>query len=367
MAADLRARQADDEAGECRPGAEPARHDDPLPARSADLRHACSSARRGCTGCAARRPICSAASRSAGPATPRCCGAKDDTPAEAVLHFPGGLRDSLDEDIGEAPRVLPEAWAGRGRPARGRWRPAGRSNGRWPGWRTRDGFLHSYCNTVPTPQGGTHEAGFRAALLKGLRAWGEHRGNRRAAQVQAEDLLGADGGQAVGVRPRPAVPGPDQGEADQPGGGAAGRDGAARPLRPLPGRRSGAGGQSAGVRHRARRGAAAAQGMQGHAAQVGDAPAAPARQAHRLHARERRRDRDLPGRGRLRRRLGQAGAQPRNPGGAAAARQDPERRQRLGRQAAAEPGAEGSDRGAGLRRRRALRPQRSCATAGSSS
>ncbi len=43
---------------------------------------------------------------------------------------------------------------------------------------------------MPTPQGGTHEAGFRAALLKGLRAWGEHRGNRRAAQVQAEDLLG---------------------------------------------------------------------------------------------------------------------------------------------------------------------------------
>ena len=40
------------------------------------------------------------------------------------------------------------------------------------------------------------------------------------------------------------------------------------------------------------------------------------------------RDRDLPGRGRQRRRLGQAGAQPRDPGGAAAARQDPERRQR---------------------------------------
>ena len=52
-----------------------------------------------------------------------------------------------------------------------------------------DGFLHSYCNTVPTPLGGTHETGLRAALLKGLRAWGEHRGNRRAAQITAEDLL----------------------------------------------------------------------------------------------------------------------------------------------------------------------------------
>ena len=54
-----------------------------------------------------------------------------------------------------------------------------------------DGFLHSYCNTVPTTQGGTHEAGFRSALIKGLRAWGEHRSNKRALQVTAEDLFGA--------------------------------------------------------------------------------------------------------------------------------------------------------------------------------
>ena len=53
-----------------------------------------------------------------------------------------------------------------------------------------EGFVHSYCNTIPTTLGGTHEAGFRAALLKGMRAWGEQRGNRRAAQVVAEDLLG---------------------------------------------------------------------------------------------------------------------------------------------------------------------------------
>ncbi len=108
---------------------------------------------------------------------------------------------------------------------------------------------------------------------------------------------------------------------------------------------------------RARRGAHPPQGSEGHAAQIGHAAAAAARQADRLHAGERGRDRDLPGRGRQRRRLGQAGAQPGDPGGAAAARQDPERRQRLGRQAAAEPGAEGPDRGAGLRRRRPVRPR----------
>ena len=45
-----------------------------------------------------------------------------------------------------------------------------------------DGFLRSYCNTIPTAEGGTHEAGLRAALTKGLRGYGELAGNKRAAQ-----------------------------------------------------------------------------------------------------------------------------------------------------------------------------------------
>ncbi len=111
---------------------------------------------------------------------------KDETPAEAVLHFPGGLRDSLEADIGDTPRVLSSIWAGEAD-------LPGEATGRleWAvSWlEETDGFLHSYCNTVPTPQGGTHEAGFRAALIKGLRAWGEQRGNRRAAQITADDVL----------------------------------------------------------------------------------------------------------------------------------------------------------------------------------
>jgi topoisomerase-4 subunit B len=113
-------------------------------------------------------------------------GAKDDTPAEAVLHFPGGLRDSLAAELGEQTLVLPYPWTGEAD------LPGGAGRVEWAAsWvEEGEGFVHSYCNTIPTTQGGTHEAGFRAALLKGLRAWGEQRGNRRVAQVVAEDLLG---------------------------------------------------------------------------------------------------------------------------------------------------------------------------------
>jgi topoisomerase IV subunit B len=113
-------------------------------------------------------------------------GAKDDTPAEAVLHFPGGLRDSLTAEIGDQAVVLAQPWAGEAD------LPSGTGRVEWAAsWLEEgEGFIHSYCNTIPTTLGGTHEAGFRAALLKGMRAWGEQRGNRRTAQVVAEDLLG---------------------------------------------------------------------------------------------------------------------------------------------------------------------------------
>ncbi len=117
--------------------------------------------------------------------------ARDETPAEAMLHFPGGLRDSLEAEIGETARALPQLWAGDADlPASAEGRSTGRVEWAIAWLESEDGFLHSYCNTIPTAQGGTHEAGLRGALTKGLRAWGEHRGNRRAAQVTADDLLG---------------------------------------------------------------------------------------------------------------------------------------------------------------------------------
>ena len=113
-----------------------------------------------------------------------------DTPAEAVLHFPGGLKDSLQEDIGAAPMALPAIWAGEADLAGAQSGQGGRAEWAVTWLEEGEGFLDSYCNTVPTAQGGTHEAGFRAALLKGLRSWGEQRGNRKTAQITPEDLLG---------------------------------------------------------------------------------------------------------------------------------------------------------------------------------
>ncbi len=112
-------------------------------------------------------------------------------PAQAELHFPGGLRDSLDAELNGAALVLPEIWAGEAKFAPG---ADGADQGKleWAlAWtETGDAAIDTYCNTVPTPLGGTHEAGMKSALLKGLRAWAEVRGNKRGGAVIAEDVLG---------------------------------------------------------------------------------------------------------------------------------------------------------------------------------
>ncbi|MBB5688668.1 DNA topoisomerase IV subunit B [Roseomonas alkaliterrae] len=111
---------------------------------------------------------------------------KDDTPAQATLHFPGGLTDFLASAIEGQATVVPAPWAGEAE------FPEGAGRVEWAAtWVERgEGFLNTYANTIPTPQGGTHEAGFRAALVKGLRAYGELKKERRAGSVTAEDLLG---------------------------------------------------------------------------------------------------------------------------------------------------------------------------------
>ncbi len=115
---------------------------------------------------------------------------KDDTPAEATFHFPGGLKDYLTASIEGQTRVTKDIFAGRIE------KKEGHGSVEWAiCWISdEDGFLHSYCNTVPTPEGGTHEQGLRNALTKGLRAYGELVGSKKAGQITAEDILGTSAG-----------------------------------------------------------------------------------------------------------------------------------------------------------------------------
>lgn len=109
----------------------------------------------------------------------------DDTPAEAVFQFPGGLADHLREQLGERECASAEFFAGRQDfpDAQGRveWAVA------WPLW--SDGSYSWYCNTIPTPDGGTHEAGLRQALVRGLRAFGELTGQKKAKDLTADDVM----------------------------------------------------------------------------------------------------------------------------------------------------------------------------------
>ena len=110
-----------------------------------------------------------------------------ETPQEATSHFPGGLADYLGEVLGNAATYAQAPFAGKVE-FQERFGAAGSVEWAINWTPARDGFIQSYCNTVPTPEGGTHEAGFWAAILKGIRAYGELAGNRKAANITREDL-----------------------------------------------------------------------------------------------------------------------------------------------------------------------------------
>lgn len=114
-----------------------------------------------------------------------------DTPTEALLHFPGGLRESLTAELGTTRMVLPEIWSGEAKfSANAQGAEQGKLEWALAWVEQGEGSIDTYCNTVPTPLGGTHETGMRTALLKGLRAWAETRGNKRGAAIIADDVLG---------------------------------------------------------------------------------------------------------------------------------------------------------------------------------
>ena len=108
----------------------------------------------------------------------------DPVPAEATLHYPGGLADFLNDATADTALMISTPFAaqveldGQKFEWAITWLGAG-----------EDGFFHSYCNTVPTPSGGTHEAGFRQAITRALRSFGDLAGNRKAADITADDVF----------------------------------------------------------------------------------------------------------------------------------------------------------------------------------
>ncbi len=110
----------------------------------------------------------------------------DTTPTAAVLRFPGGLQDFLVSTMDKRPALTPTPFAGQTDTTDGigkvEWAVA------WP--EDEEAFLRSYCNTVPTPEGGTHEAGLRTALTKGLKGYAELVNNKAGAKITPEDVIG---------------------------------------------------------------------------------------------------------------------------------------------------------------------------------
>jgi topoisomerase-4 subunit B len=112
--------------------------------------------------------------------------ASADVPEQAVFQFPGGLADHLNEQLADRECVTAPPFAGR------QDFPDGQGSAEWavawPVW--SEGASESYyCNTIPTPDGGTHEAGLRAALTKGIRAFADLIGQKKAKDIIPDDVL----------------------------------------------------------------------------------------------------------------------------------------------------------------------------------
>ncbi|MBS0546991.1 MAG: DNA topoisomerase IV subunit B [Proteobacteria bacterium] len=110
-------------------------------------------------------------------------------PAEETFHFAGGLKDYLVSEIGTRPTVVPTPFAGEAK-------SDGNAKVEWAVWWPTDeeGFIRSYCNTVPTSDGGTHESGFRSALVRGLKRYADLTGNRKGSIITADDVIDGSAG-----------------------------------------------------------------------------------------------------------------------------------------------------------------------------
>lgn len=115
---------------------------------------------------------------------------EDKTPAEETLKYPNGLEDFLKYRLKDEVCVTPKPFSGRAELS------GDRGHIEWAMTWLEDsdaGFISSFCNTISTPQGGTHETGLRTALTRSLRSYAEMVGNRKSAEITAEDVIGSAG------------------------------------------------------------------------------------------------------------------------------------------------------------------------------
>ena len=109
---------------------------------------------------------------------------REKTPIKATFHFPGGLKDYLEATLSGDHRITSTIFSGKTE------KSGGHGSVEWAvTWHTGDGFVNSYCNTIPTPEGGTHEAGLRLTIARGLKAYGELSGVKRASIITTEDVM----------------------------------------------------------------------------------------------------------------------------------------------------------------------------------
>jgi len=110
--------------------------------------------------------------------------ANDKTPQQDVIHFPNGLKDYLDTKLNKEQIISGDIFSGQAEITSAtikiEWALC---------WHENESFVKSYCNTIPTPLGGTHEQGVRAALLRAIKTYGEMTGIKKVSQVTADDLL----------------------------------------------------------------------------------------------------------------------------------------------------------------------------------
>lgn len=112
----------------------------------------------------------------------------EETPKDAKFHYPAGLANYLQDVTADKATVMAQSFCGEATFTAGQGRLEWAVN--WLADDYEEGASASFCNTVPTPQGGTHEAGFRQALTKAIKDFAERIGNRKASQITADDVCG---------------------------------------------------------------------------------------------------------------------------------------------------------------------------------